>query len=82
MNTKTRMLRQPGFHRSMLVGRVVIDDQMKLEVLGRFFIYLLEKGQPLLMPVLTLDAADQFPLASQNLSSNCGSLDNMNVRVR
>lgn len=62
MNMKTRMLRQPGFHCGMLVGRVVIDDQVKLEVLGRFFIDLLEKGQPLLMPVLTLDAADQFSL--------------------
>ncbi|KPZ29027.1 hypothetical protein AN901_202734 [Pseudomonas syringae pv. theae] len=30
MNMKTRMLRQPGFHCGMLVGRVVIDDQMKL----------------------------------------------------
>ncbi|RMV10307.1 hypothetical protein ALP16_200093 [Pseudomonas savastanoi] len=48
MNMKTRMLRQPGFHCSVLVGGVVIDDQMKLEVLGRFFIDLLEKRQPLL----------------------------------
>ncbi len=40
---------------------VHIDDLMKLKVLGRFFVDLLEKGQLLLMPLLTLDAADQFP---------------------
>lgn len=62
MNMKTWMIRQPSLHCGMLVGGVVIGDQMELEVLGRFFIDLLEKGQPLLMPVLTLDAADQFPL--------------------
>lgn len=58
MNMKTRMLRQPGFHRSMLVGRIVIDDQMKLEVLGRFFIDLLEKRQSLLMLLLTQALSD------------------------
>ena len=36
-----------------------IDDQMELEVPRRFFINLLEK---VLMPVLTLNAADQFRL--------------------
>ncbi|RMW05994.1 hypothetical protein ALP00_01909 [Pseudomonas coronafaciens pv. porri] len=43
---------------------VHIDDLMKLEVLRRFFVDLVdlvEKGQPLLMPLLTLDSADQFP---------------------
>ncbi|RMW30022.1 hypothetical protein ALO95_200385 [Pseudomonas syringae pv. antirrhini] len=62
MNMNARMFRQPRFHSSMLVGRIVIDDQVKIEVFGRLFIDLLEKGQPLLMPVLTLDAADQFSL--------------------
>ena len=62
MNMKARMFRQPGFHCRMLMSRIVIDDQVKLEVFGRFFIDLLEKCQPLLMPVLTLDAADQFSL--------------------
>lgn len=60
----------------MFVGRVVIDDQMQLEVLGRFPIDLPEKGQPFLMAVLTLDAADQFALKiiqrSEERDHECG----------
>ena len=59
---KTRMLRQPGFHGGVLVRRVVIDDQMELEVLGGLLVDFLEEGQPFLMTVLTFDAADQFAL--------------------
>ena len=46
----------------MLVRGIVIDDQMQLKILGRFAIDLFEKFQPLLMPVLALDATDQVPL--------------------
>lgn len=41
---------------------VHIDDLMKLEVLGRLFIDLFEKGQLLFMPLVRLGAADQSPL--------------------
>lgn len=59
---ETWVLCQPGFHGGVLVRRIVIDDQMKLEMLGCLLVDLLEEGQPLLMTVLTLDAADQFAL--------------------
>ncbi|RMM62584.1 hypothetical protein ALQ74_05015 [Pseudomonas savastanoi pv. glycinea] len=40
------------------MGGVVIGDQMELEVLGRFFIDLLEKRQSLLMLLLTQALSD------------------------
>ncbi|AAZ35100.1 Uncharacterized protein AC496_0434 [Pseudomonas savastanoi pv. glycinea] len=52
------MIRQPSLHCGMLVGGVVIGDQMELEVLGRFFIDLLEKRQSLLMLLLTQALSD------------------------
>ncbi|EFW80709.1 hypothetical protein ALP26_00340 [Pseudomonas savastanoi pv. glycinea] len=58
MNMKTWMIRQPSLHCGMLVGGVVIGDQMELEVLGRFFIDLLEKRQSLLMLLLTQALSD------------------------
>jgi hypothetical protein len=46
----------------VLVRGVIVHDQMQLKMLGRFAIDLFEKFQPLLMPVLALDATDQTPL--------------------
>lgn len=46
----------------VLVRRIVIDDQMKVELLECLLVDLFEEGQPHLMTVLTLDAADQFAL--------------------
>lgn len=59
---KAWMLCQPSLRRSVFVGRVVVDDQVQLEVLGRFLVDFFEKGQPFLMPVLALNAADQLAL--------------------
>ena len=56
------MLRQLGFHGGVLLPRVVIDDQMELEVVGGLLVDFIEEGQPVWMTVLTLDAADQFSL--------------------
>lgn len=54
------MLRQPGFHLGVLVGRVVVGDQVNREILGRFPVDLPQEGQPFLMPVLLGDGRDQF----------------------
>lgn len=62
MHMETRMFRQPSLHFCMLVRRVVIHDQMQLEVFGSFLVDFLEERQPLLMAVLALDATDQFAL--------------------
>ena len=59
---ETRMLRQPSLHFCMFVRRVVIHDQMQLEVFRRFLVDFLEERQPLLMAVLALDATNQFAL--------------------
>ena len=59
---ETRMFRQPSLHFCMFVRRVVIHDQMQLEVFRRFLVDFLEERQPLLMAVLALDATNQFAL--------------------
>lgn len=62
MHMEALMFRQPSLHLGMLVRRIVIHDQMQLEVLGGFLVDFLEESQPLLMAVLALDATDQFAL--------------------
>ncbi len=62
MHVEAFMLFQPRLHFGMLVGGVVVDDQVQLKMLGRFSIDLLEKLQPLLMPMLIFNAANQTPL--------------------
>lgn len=46
----------------MLVSGVVIHNQMELETFGGFSVDLFQEGQPLLMPMLGFDAADQSAL--------------------
>ena len=58
MHVEALVLFQPRLHFRMFVSGVVVDDQMQLKVLGRFSVDLLEEIQPLLMPVLVLNAAD------------------------
>lgn len=62
MHMETRIFRQPSLHFRTLGRRVVIQDQMQLEVFGSFLVDFLEERQPLLMAVLALDATDQFAL--------------------
>ena len=62
MHVEAFMFFQPRLHFWMLVRGVVVDDQMQLKALGRFAIDLLEKLQPFLMPVLSLDGTDQASL--------------------
>lgn len=56
------MFFQPRLHFWMLVSDVVVNDQVQLKVLGCFSIDFLEKFQPLLMPVLIFNTADQASL--------------------
>ncbi|MNC71668.1 hypothetical protein D3C75_1226170 [compost metagenome] len=56
---------------------------MQLKMLGRFAIDLLEKLQPLLMPMLTLNAADQMPLKIiQRGEQGDGAVADIIVRLR
>ena len=62
MHVETFVLLKPGLHCRVFVRGVVIHDQVQLKMFGCFSIDLFEKCQPLLMPVLVLDATDQASL--------------------
>ena len=51
MHAKSRVLGQPGKHLGVLVGRIVVDDEVQFLLLGRLAIDRLEEPQPLLMPM-------------------------------
>jgi hypothetical protein len=59
MHLEAFVLLKPSLHFRVFVRGVIVHDQMQLKMLGRFAIDFFEKFQPLLMPVLALDATDQ-----------------------
>ena len=74
---------QPRLHLEVFVSRVVVDDLVRLKVLGRFSVDLLEEIQPLLMPVLVLNAADQSTLEIvQRGEQSDGAVTYVIVRLR
>ncbi len=54
----TRMTPNPGLHSRMVVGPVIIHDQMQIEPGRRFAVNLLEETDELLMPVTRHTVAD------------------------
>ncbi len=62
MHVDALVLLKPSLHFWGLGRGVIVHEQMQLKMLGRFAIDLFEKPQPLLMPVLAFDAADQTSL--------------------
>lgn len=44
MHMEALMFRQPSLHLGVLVCRIVIHDQMQLEMLGRFLVDFLEES--------------------------------------
>ncbi len=65
------------------VGGVVVDDQVQLEMLGRFSVDHLKKIQPLLRPALILNATDQAPLEIvQRGEQRDGTMADIVVRLR
>ena len=69
---EARMALEPLLDNGVLVGGVVIHDQMQLQRFRRFPVDLLQEGQPLLMSVLCFDAADQ-PALQNVLNTRCCS---------
>ncbi len=51
MHVEAGPLRQPGPDLGVLVGAVVVDDQVDIEVLGDGLLDLAEESQELLVPV-------------------------------
>ena len=62
MHVEAFVLLKPSLHFRVFVRGVIVHDQMQLKMFGRFAIDFFEKLQPLLVPVLALDAADQASL--------------------
>ena len=63
MEMKARMLLQPLLHILMLVSAVIINNQMKIQILRSFPVNLLEKPQPLNMGVFQFGYG-RFPEAA------------------
>lgn len=59
MQVESWMPLEPFLDYGMLVSGVVIHDQMQLQTFGCFSVDLFQEGQPLLIPMLGFDAADQ-----------------------
>ena len=60
MNMETRMPRQPTAHALLLVGAVVVHDQVQRQDLGRLPVDLLEKAQPFDVGMMRLQARDEL----------------------
>ena len=62
MHVESGVLGQPCFYLGMLVGCVIIGNQMDIQIFRCFPFDFLEERQPFLMPVLFGDSRDQFTL--------------------
>src|ERR1700730_11828140 len=62
VHIEARTLGEPCLHLWMLVGRVVVGDQVQFQALGRLPVDLFEKTQPFDMRVALLGAGDQLAL--------------------
>ena len=59
---ETRPARQPVLHLLVFVGVVVVDNEVDVQILGRFPVNLLEETQPLDMGVTRFGAADELAI--------------------
>lgn len=66
---EARMARQPRPHFRMLVGRVVVDDQIQIELGGNRRVDVSQKAQELLMPVPRLALREHLPLATSSAAN-------------
>lgn len=83
MHVEAFVLLKPGLHCRVFVRGVVVHDQVQLKMFGCFSIDLFEKFQPLLMPVLVLDATDQASLKIvQRSEQGHRAVANIIVRLR
>ncbi len=60
MHVKAWMRLQPGLYLNMLMGRIVVGDQMDDQILAAFPVDFLRKAKLFLMPVLLGDGRDEF----------------------
>jgi len=69
---KSRVLLQPLQHFGMLVRGVIVDDQMQVQVGRSTGVNLLEKLDPLLMPMPLHAISDDFPFGQFDCGEQCG----------
>src|SRR6185312_15148800 len=72
MDVETWMFLQPLLHGGMLVGGIVVTDQMQGFVFGRFPINLAQKRQPLAVPMMWLTAGNDFAVQNIQCSKQRG----------
>src|SRR5258707_8638390 len=71
MHVKSRVPGQPRLHLGVLMGGVVVRDQMKLLVLRRASIDLPQEAQPLLMTMLCLALANDTSIEDVQRRKQC-----------
>src|SRR5258708_1501676 len=71
MHVKSWVLGQPCLHLGVLVGCVVVSDQMELLVLGRIAIDPAQEAQPLLMTMLCLALANYTSIEDVHRRKQC-----------
>ena len=82
MHVKARVACQPGFDFGMLVGAVVVRDEVQVELRGSLGIELLEKSQPLPVRVTRGQAAqDPAVQVRQGSKQRDGAVANVVVRT-
>jgi len=83
VDVKPRMSLEPTPDPRMLVGGIVVDDQMQIEVGGSLGIDQRQKLDPFLMPMLRQAGANQPPLSQfQGRKQGGGSVSHVIMRQR
>src|SRR5260370_19367790 len=71
MHVEARVLGQPRFYLGMLMGCIVVGDQMQLLVLGCVAIDLAQEAQPLLVTMFRLALANDSPIERVQRGKQC-----------
>ena len=83
MQVEARVTRQPGFDLGVLVGGIVVDDEVQLDPDGRLLLDVLQKAQPLAVGVAPVGAGNDFALqVVQGGKERHGAVPAVIVRLR
>ena len=72
MNLVSGSLGQPGFHLGVFVRRVVVHDQMHVQLPGNVVVDMPWKGQKLLVPMAAFALTERFPRGHVQRREQCG----------
>jgi hypothetical protein len=71
MQVEARAPSQPSAHLRVLVRRVIVDDQVDVEIVGYGGLNMAQEGQELLMPMARLALRDVSPGYCNRTSAKC-----------